>query len=457
MKRVPGTIKRLAERYRAAGHELYIVGGAVRDRLLGKEIADYDFASSATPEETRNLFRRTIPTGEQHGTMTVIFEGHPYEITTFRVDGTYHDHRRPESVRFSRSLKEDLQRRDFTINAIALDPETEEIFDPFGGQEDLRLGTIRTVGEPADRFSEDALRMLRAVRFSTTLGFRIDERTASAIPTLAGTLEYVANERIRQELDRMMTVAPRPSVGWRLLDTLGLLPGIIPELTEDRTLHLEERGGPAVFPHLLQSCDCAPRDAQVLRWAALLHDIGKPRCFSLEEGSIHFHDHDRVSAEMAREILERLRFSRAFIDEVSHLVRHHMFGYESGWSDAALRRFVSRVGKEHVFSLTALRQIDSCGKTGSVRGSDGVGEMERRIRRLLAESPPLTVRDLAIDGRRIMKLLGIPPGPIVGILLSELLQTVIDDPRTNTPETLETVARRFYDARIGSAEADGDR
>ncbi|MFP4211627.1 MAG: CCA tRNA nucleotidyltransferase [Alkalispirochaeta sp.] len=457
MSRVPRTIRRLAERYRAAGHELYIVGGAVRDRLLGKEIADYDFATSATPKETQRLFRRTIPTGERHGTVTVLFEGHPYEVTTYRVDGAYHDHRRPEDVRFSRSLLEDLRRRDFTINAIALDPEKETIFDPFDGRNDLDRRIIRTVGDPVERFSEDALRMLRAVRFSATLEFKIAPETAAAIPPLATTLRYVAAERIRQELEKMMGASDRPSLGWSLLDDLTLLPGILPELTEDRSLKIEERGGPMVFPHLLRSCDCAPRENQLLRWAALLHDVGKPRCFSIQDGGVHFHEHDRVSAEMSVEILERLRFPRAVIDGVAHLVRHHMFGYDSSWSDAAVRRFIARVGADQVFALTALRRIDTCGKTGKLRESEEIRELEQRVHRVLEEAPPLTVRDLAIDGRRIMEILGISPGPVVGVLLSELLQMVIDDPATNTPRTLETVVRRFYEERIAPTEGDNTR
>nr|MDA3947780.1 CCA tRNA nucleotidyltransferase [Spirochaeta sp.] len=268
---VPAPVRRMAQQFHDAGHEIYVVGGAVRDALLGLPVADYDFATSATPEEVQRLFRRTIPTGIQHGTVTVLFEKHQFEVTTFRIDGQYSDHRRPEAVSFTRSLQEDLQRRDFTVNAIALDPATGEIVDPLNGRADLKEKTIRTVGDPRARFEEDALRMLRAVRFSVTLDFEIEAETIRGIRTLAPTLAHVAPERIRQELEKMMS-APRPSRGWRALDAYGLLGVIAPELTEDRNRVHDTPEMPDVFSHLLQSCDCAPADDPILRWAALLHD-----------------------------------------------------------------------------------------------------------------------------------------------------------------------------------------
>lgn len=449
MHSVPASVRRMAQRFRAAGHEIYVVGGAVRDALLGLSVADYDFATSATPEEVQRLFRRTIPTGIQHGTVTVLFQNDQFEVTTFRVDGRYSDHRRPEEVSFTRSLLEDLRRRDFTINAIALDPVTEAILDPFDGQADLKKKTICTVGNSRDRFEEDALRMLRAVRFSVTLSFQIEASTAEGIRTLAPTLTHVSAERIRQELEKMMG-APRPSRGWRLLDEYSLLPVVCPELIEDRMRSTETPEMPDVFSHLLTSCDCAPADDPILRWAALLHDVGKPRCASFDQRGLNFIGHDRVSADVAAEVLDRLRFPRSFSHSVAHLILHHMFGYTSEWSDTAIRRFVSRVGREEVFRLTALSRIDLCGKIGTVHPAPLIDELEHRIHCLLSSTPPLSVKELAINGRDLMEHLGLGPGQHIGLLLQECLDTAIADPKTNTPERLKTIATRFYNERMSA-------
>ncbi len=446
---LPDTVRRFAQRYRDAGYRLYVVGGAVRDELLKMKVSDFDFATSAPPDVTQSLFRRTIPTGIDHGTITVLFEGVPYEVTTFRVEGTYGDHRRPDSVHFSDSLHEDLRRRDLTINAMAIDPLTGELHDPFGGRDDLRMRIVRTVGSPAERFGEDALRMVRAIRFVTTLQFDIDTSTRDAIGENAPSIVHVAQERIRQELEKMMA-APRPSVGWSLFSVTGLLEFIMPELLGDRQQHYRERGGPPVFDHLLASCDCAPPDDGILRWAALFHDIGKPATLGHDERGIHFHTHEVVSATMAREIMGRLRFPNDTIRDVEHLVAHHMFDYDTSWSDGAVRRLVSRVGPDSLTRLFALRRIDICGKTGRPGESRELRHLEERIAHLLSGKPPLTTKDLAIDGRDIMELLNIPAGPTIGIILRDLLQTVLDDPATNTYDRLARVARNFYEQRLNT-------
>lgn len=443
----PATIRRLAQRYHDAGHQLYIVGGAVRDSLLNRKVSDYDFTTSAPPQITRSLFRRTIPTGIEHGTITVIFEGKPYEITTFRVDGKYRDFRRPEQVTFTSSLYEDLKRRDFTINAIAFDPLTGDIHDPFDGRSDLKARLVRTVGYPQERFAEDALRMIRAIRFTSILEFTLDSDTELAIPPAADTIVHVARERVRQELEKLME-SRRPSVGWHLLEQTGLLAKIVPELLEDRDPVYRDAGGPPVFDHLVAACDCAPQDDPVLRWSALFHDVAKPRTFGQDERGIHFHNHDAVSAELAEEIMERLRFSNDMIRLVGHLIRHHMFGYEKNWTDGAVRRFTARVEAEHVSRLIALRRIDICGKTGRPPVLSDLDHLEERIRKLLRNKPPLTVGNLAVNGRDIMEELGVPGGPIIGIILRDLLQTVLDDPSMNTPEHLMPIVKNLYRERI---------
>ncbi|MEX2443705.1 MAG: HD domain-containing protein [Alkalispirochaeta sp.] len=444
---IPRRVKRFARVFDGANHELSVVGGAVRDSLLGRTVNDYDFATSATPEEVQQLFRRTIPTGIQHGTVTVVFEGFQFEVTTYRIDGRYDDHRHPDSVTFTRSLYEDLRRRDFTINAIAADPLTGRLTDPFHGRDDLRRRTIRTVGDPAERFAEDALRMLRAVRFAATLEFEVSSDTFSAITPQREEISTVAPERVFQELSKMME-APAPSVGWRLLRESHLLSFVAPELLESDAQERQESTLRGLFDHLVTSCDCASPEDASLRWAALLHDVGKPRCMAYDDRGLHFHGHDEASAEMAAELLRRLRASRRLIDSVTHLIRHHMFGVAGDSSDAALRRFVSRVGSDFALPLVTLRRADICGKTGSRPTGQDLNELERRIEIVLREDAAITTKDLAINGRDLMTELELSPGPHIGVILAELLETVLDDPEMNSRESLLHIARRFVETRL---------
>lgn len=439
---VPRDIVEFSRVFRDAGYELYLVGGAVRDALMGYGRSDYDFATSALPDEVSDLFRRVIPTGIRHGTVTIPFKGHLFEVTTYRIDGDYSDSRHPDTVTYTRSLPEDLARRDFTINAIAFDPVTRRIVDPHDGRGDIRRGIIRTVGDPKDRFGEDALRIIRAVRFSAQLEFDVERETLAAARSAAPTVSRVAVERVSAELRRMMK-APRPSRGWGLLKNTGLLEILLPELLEDRSIPV------AVFPHLLASCDCAPREHEVLRWAALLHDVAKPRCYREDDRGVSFIGHDELSAEIAHDVLTRLRFPGKTIEAVSHLVRHHMFGYTSQWSDAAIRRFLARLGgRDRLYDLTALARADACGKSGAPVDPPTIRELEQRVEALLSTSPPLEKRDLAIGGREIMTELGMSPGPSVGVIIDELYGAVLDDPSLNTRERLLEIARRFARDRL---------
>lgn len=441
MINVPREIVDFARVFRNAGYELYLVGGAVRDALLGSVRSDHDFASSATPEEASALFQRVIPTGIKHGTITIVFRGQHFEVTTYRVDGDYSDSRHPDSVIYTRSLDEDLQRRDFTINAIAYDPISRKLIDPHDGRRDLKKRRIRTVGPATDRFTEDALRILRAIRFASQLEFSVDQEIYDAIRSLGGTITRVAAERIATELRKMMG-AERPSIGWTLMRDLDLLPHIVPELLEDRNIPIE------LFSHLIRSCDCASREHETLRWAALLHDIAKPRCFARDDRGVTFIGHDVRSAEMAEEILLRLRFPGKLIGAVAHLVRHHMYGYVPEWSDAAVRRFIARIGIDALYDLTALSRADACGKSGKRSDLPLTTELERRVETILAASPPLEKRDLAIGGNEIMTELNLSPGPTVGIIINELHDAVLDDPSLNTRERLLVIARRFLDNRL---------
>ena len=437
---MPANVIALARRFRSAGYQLYVVGGAIRDTLRGAPVSDYDFATSARPEEVRGLFRRVIPTGLQHGTVTIVEHGDRFEVTTYRSDGDYSDHRRPDTVRFTRSLDQDLARRDFTINAIAYDPLDRTIVDPYDGRRDIAARSIRSVGQAATRFDEDALRMLRAVRFACVLDYRLDAAVVDAIARLAATIEAVSAERVRDELGKLMGSA-RPAHGWRILHDTGLLAHIVPELERCHATHAPVD----VFGHLLAAVDCAPHD-EVGRWAALLHDIAKPETYANRDGTIHFPGHDERSAERATEILTRLRFSNGTVQRVAHLVRHHMIGYQTTWSDSAVRRLIARVGRDAIIDQLRLARADRCAY--GARTAPLLDELEDRVTAVLRSRAPLERSDLAIDGRDVMRHLGLRPGPVVGIVLRELYETVLDNPEQNERDTLLSIAERFQRSRL---------
>ena len=435
---IPFHVKRLAKHFFAANHELYIVGGSVRDMLLNRKIMDYDFATSATPAEMQALFSRVIPTGIKHGTVTIYEKKHHYEITTYRTEGAYTDKRHPDSVQFIRSLPKDLARRDFTINAIALHPLTQKIYDPYQGQKDLQAKCIRSVGSPQDRFAEDALRMLRGIRLAAALNFSLHDAVYTAIQKHASDITSVAPERTAQELEKIMS-AQKPSIGWKFLKETTLLRFIIPELEEDE----KKSNIPKVFPHLLQACDCVPQSNTDLRWAALLHDVAKPRCALFTENGWHFHGHDKESAKIAITILRRLRMSNVRIKTVAHLIRHHMFSYTSEWSDAAVRRFVNRVGLPMIDALIALRIADYCGKTEKIQIQYHVKELEKRIHTMREKNEAISYKELAVNGNDLQRELKLKQSPYIGVLLKELLEAVLSDAELNTYPQLITIAKRI--------------
>ncbi len=421
-----------------AGKACFLVGGAVRDYLLGREVSDFDVASDALPEEVAKLYRRVIPTGIKHGTVTVLFKGLEIEVTTFRTESDYGDGRHPDKVLFASSIEEDLSRRDFTINAMAFDLADRSLRDPHGGREDLARGLVRAVGDPLERFGEDGLRPLRAIRFAAQLGFEIEAATLAAIPPSIGRFRLVSKERVREEFQKIL-LAERPSSGLRLLEGSGLLAEISPELAacrgvEQKGMHIYD-----VLDHLYASVDAAPPDL-LLRLAALLHDIGKPA--AKEErpgGEITFYRHEEISARDADSLLKRLRFPNAVVDEVVHLVKCHMFSYDEAWSDAAVRRFIARVGAEHIDDLFALRLADGAGIIGRPVDPRSLEPLRERIDAALAAKQAFGLSDLAVKGRDLATV-GIAPGPAMGAVLKELLETVLDDPALNERERLLEIA-----------------
>ncbi len=437
--RISRDIAKLASVFGSAGFSLYLVGGAVRDFILGKENNDYDFTTDAEPGEIKRLFRRTIDTGIKHGTVTVIFKGGHYEITTFRTEGSYNDSRHPDSVVFVKSLEEDLKRRDFTINAFAASLPDGKIIDCHGGMSDLRHRLIRAIGDPKERFSEDALRMMRAARFSSQLGFRIEEETAGAMRKLHGTITKVSAERIKEELWKLIG-GMDPRSGLEAMRTSGIMDDILPELAAAWNFEQGGMHSETLYEHLVLALECA-RDHDYpmeVKLAALFHDIGKTVTRQIDGNGRKwsFHGHETASAEMTERIFRRLKTSNEEREKVCHLIRNHMFSYTPDWTDSAVRRFINRVGVENINDLFFLRVADMTATVGHKVVPDNLLAFSERISSELEKENALTIKDLKIDGTR-MKELGIKPGPGMGEILKRLLDEVIEAPSLNNPEYLE--------------------
>lgn len=438
MIKIDAGAEKIIYRLKERGFQSYLVGGCVRDSLLGLTPDEWDIATSAKPDEVGALFEKIVPTGIDFGTVTVLLPEGQYEVTTFRSDSRYVDGRHPESVAFSTDLKDDLARRDFTINALAYDPAGKILIDLFDGQNDLREKVIRTVGNPLDRFSEDGLRPIRACRFAAKLNFSVALDTLAAIPLCLETVRKVSPERFHDELVKLLKAAT-PSIGLELMRQTGLLTIILPEI---ETCYGVEQ--PAeyhnydVYWHSLRACDAAPAGNLILRLAALLHDIGKPAC---KEGFTYY-NHDQVGAKMAAELMRRLRFGSSEIDQVSLLIANHMFDYRPDWSDAAVRRFIRRIGgTENIAAIFALRRSDAKAMKETI-GTDYLAELGARIEKIIAAENALHIKDLKIDGNDLMAALSLQPGPKIGEILDYLLEKVLDDPTLNNHETLLDLAKK---------------
>ena len=450
MIHVPRVVRDLAGIFIAGGYQCHLVGGAVRDIMMGRPHTDYDIATDAVPAQVMELFRKVIPTGIKHGTVTVLFKATTFEVTTFRTETTYSDGRRPDQVTFAPSIEEDLARRDFTINAMAYDLRTNRMIDPHNGKRDLADRIIRAIGDPAERFREDGLRPLRACRFAAQLSFTVEARTREAVPGALETLSRVSAERVRDELLKTLE-STRPSVGLDLMKETGILEVVLPELLEgvgvsQGSLHCYD-----VFTHSLRACDAAPATSVTLRLAALLHDVGKPRVRAEgPEGRPTFYTHEKLSAAMAEIILLRLKLPNAVVKDVTHLILHHMFNYQEEWTDAAVRRLIARVGEGTIDDLIALRRADQVGMCEENAGvfPQGLADFADRVSRVLHEGRAFTVRQMAVNGRDLMERLGIPPGPQLGIILEELLQTVLEDPSLNEKEKLLEISEKLYRERL---------
>ncbi len=436
-------LKEFASVFEENGYLCFLVGGALRNYYAGIEPSDFDFATDATPEDIIRIFRHVIPTGIKHGTVTVLYKGAQYEVTTFRIESTYSNARHPDSVSYSSSIYEDLKRRDFTMNAIALDMNSGELIDPHEGIKDIKKELIRAIGNPEERFSEDGLRLMRACRFTSQLGFTIEENTLSAMEKTAKNILNVSMERIRDEIIRILGT-DKPSRAFKIMERTGIMRYILPEFLECRGVEQKGFHDFDVLDHLYYSCDGARGADITVQLAALLHDLGKPGTLSMDNSGVNtFYNHDALSAELCGKILRRLKFPNNIIKKTCHLVRNHMFNYTEEWSDSAIRRFIARVGIDNIDDLFKLRMADQYGMKNRYADSTNLRIFAERIKSFLNKENAYSVKDLAVDGKILQEELNIKQGPLIGKILSELLETVLDDPSLNTKDRLLKIAENF--------------
>lgn len=436
---LPSLPRDVLRRLAAAGHEAALVGGSLRDVIDGRRPVDWDIATSAHPEDVVALFPRSTWLN-RFGTVTVHDPAGDAQVTTYRGESGYADRRRPDEVTLGVSLDEDLARRDFTINAMAwlptnLDAGDGRLLDPFGGRDDLAARVLRAVGNPDARFAEDALRLMRAVRLAQQLELRIEPATAEAVRRLHRLVADVSAERLRDELQRILAT-PTPSRGLLLMEELGLLAIALPEVAALRGVPQSKPIAGDALDHTLRATDAVPDGDLLAAWAALLHDVGKAS--TLADG--HFVGHEEVGARLAAAALDRLRLPNADAARIVHAIRHHMYAYEPEWTDAAVRRFLRRVGRDTQL-LFDLRRADNAASGVGAIGDAHQRELEARIAALLAdERTALEPGALVIDGHDLQRELGLSPGPRIGALLDRLTESVIDDPSRNERATLLRMA-----------------
>jgi len=440
---IPKEVKSIIDKLKKAEYEAYVVGGCVRDLLLGQKPKDWDITTNAKPEEIQKIFPKsfyankfgtvTIQTGSEDKTLAEV------EVTTYRIDEKYSDKRHPDKVRFAKTIKEDLARRDFTVNALALSEikGMAKIIDPFHGQKDLKKKIIKAAGKPEERFNEDALRMLRAVRFACTLGFDIEEKTFQAIQKNSGLIQFISKERIKDELIKIFETK-KAAEGIDLLKQINLLKYIFPELEKGAGVSQNKHHIYDIYEHSLRSLKvAAEKDFNLeVKFAALFHDIGKPETKEGEGPDSTFYNHDYVGAKIIFKILSRLKFPNKFTDKVVLLVRNHMFVSDpERLTDAGARRLIKRVGIENINDLINLRVADRLGMGRPKEKPYRLRTIEYMIEKVSKD--PISAKMLRINGNNIMKLLKIQPGPKVGALLDVLLAEVIENPEKNIKDYLE--------------------
>ncbi|HEC31718.1 MAG: polynucleotide adenylyltransferase [Deltaproteobacteria bacterium] len=431
---VPEFIVELIDELENHGFAGYVVGGAVRDMLLGKEPEDWDIATDASPSDVMKIFPRVIPTGIKHGTVSVLTHNRIVEVTQFRGDNQH-----------AGSITDDLKHRDFTINALAYNPSRHQLVDPWNGLEDLEKGIIRAVENPEERFSEDPLRILRAIRLAASFKFRIEEKTLKTIPDFALRLRNVSIERIRDEFLKILETND-PSGSIESCRKLKILEVILPEILEGYGMRQNRYHVYDVYWHTLKTVDFIPQNSY-LRWVGLLHDVGKPKTRQIIKGVCHFYGHAKVSAEIATEIMQRWRFSNAEIDKAQKLIANHMLHNFKSWKPSTFRRLIIRVGKENIYDLLILWKADRLahGTETKKKIEEDFRTLKKKISRTLETFQVFSVKDLAIGGKEVMEIMGVPPGPIVGEVLHRLLEEVIQNPEKNNPKDLKALVAKIKD------------
>lgn len=437
---LPDKVHKIINTLEAAGYEAYAVGGCVRDSILGRKPDDWDITTLAKPEEIKRLFPRTIDTGIRHGTVTVMLDKEGFEVTTYRIDGDYEDGRHPKEVTFTASLEEDLKRRDFTINAMAYN-EHQGLVDLYGGLADIEAGVIRCVGDAKERFTEDALRMMRAVRFSAQLGYRIEEATKTAITALAPDLQKISAERIQAELIKLV-ISAHPDY-LRIAYETGITAQILPEF--DLCMETPQNNPHhcyTVGEHILHSMQAIEPD-KVLRLGMLFHDIGKPQTMTVdEEGITHNKKHPAVGAEMTKKILRRLKFDNDTTEKVVKLVLYH--DQDIGATQAGVRRAMNHIGEDIFPMLFAVHRADISAQSDYMREEKlrKFSYIEELYDTVRSQGDAVSLKDLAITGRDLIAQ-GMKPGREIGAVLQSLLEQVLEDPSLNTPEQLLEISKKI--------------
>ncbi|MDY6969623.1 MAG: CCA tRNA nucleotidyltransferase [Spirochaetota bacterium] len=437
-------ISAIVKRFQDRGFECYLVGGSVRDLIMGRPVLDYDFATNAHPEDVMKIFRRVVPTGIKHGTVSVLKGNRSYEVTTYRSDGKYIDGRRPQNVIFSETLEEDVKRRDFTINGLAYDTINEKIIDYVDGIEDINKRIIRTIGNAELRFSEDGLRPYRACRFAAKLNFQIEENTFIAISQSLDIAKVISIERVRDEFMKLIE-ADIPSIGFEYMRESGLLDLFLPELSMCYGVTQNKYHQYDIYYHSLYSCDAIPGSDPIIKLAGLLHDIGKVETRRMgNDGEYTFYNHEVVGAKIIRKIMKRLKFSNEEKARVNNLILNHMFHYTDEWTDGAVRRFMRKVGMENLNDLFILRLADRRGNGKRDGLPDPINRLIKRIDKVIEEENAIKVKDLDINGYEIMEEFNIKPSPMIGHILKDLLELVLDDPDLNKKQILLKKAHEAY-------------
>lgn len=437
---LPEKVHKIIETLETAGYEAYAVGGCVRDSILGRKPDDWDITTSAKPGEIKNLFPRTVDTGIKHGTVTVLFAGEGFEVTTYRIDGDYEDGRHPNEVTFTANLREDLRRRDFTINAMAYN-DRSGLVDIYGGISDMENQVIRCVGNAEERFGEDALRMLRAVRFSAQLGYRIDEATGEAVKKLAPNLQKISAERIQTELVKLVT-SPHPDY-LRIAYRLGITAQVLPEF--DLCMETPQRHKHHCYnvgEHILHSMMAVEAD-KVLRLGMLFHDIGKPQTLTVDpDGTTHNKKHPFEGEKITRKVLRRLKFDNDTIDQVTKLVLYH--DYDIAPTQAGVRRAMNRMGENIFAMIFTVRRADISAQSDYMREEKlaKVAYIEKLYQDILIRRDAVTLKDLAISGSDLIAE-GMQPGRKIGETLAALLDKVLEDPDLNTREILLKLSKEL--------------